>query len=452
MTFEISKTKMPLLLTLFGSLLWILAASALLVETDTYRYVCGILALIGLTYYLRMPNRPRTNRLGWLCMAWGAYVIIRYLIVYFTTSPHEVGASDWLYAFPFFFPILGFAFALYAPYMERIIAAFLGITLVMLAVTVSLHIREIFAGDTIRPLIMNNQIHGAVACGLIIIFTSFWLLHYLTDSRANPLIARFAFVASPLIFALCLIAIYGAKSKGVWLAMGITLPVLAVVMLRYVKLKSGILVIACLAVALVAAIYGVRGNLIQTAGPTVTSAALMIDEITGGHDINGVVNGTIGSTATPVSMDQRLQLWSNGWEVFSSAPIFGWGSRWLERWYHTKYADVPYTLLHNGYLEMLVRYGLFGAVVMSIILGMLVVSVRRAWQVGVIPRAAMHAYMVGLFFFALTLLSNSNNRLAIGESFALVSSAFACWCNMRVHGLAATSRPQTTARAVAVNE
>jgi O-antigen ligase len=452
MTFEISKTKMPLLLTLFGSLLWILAASALLVETDTYRYVCGILALIGLTYYLRMPNRPRTNRLGWLCMAWGAYVIIRYLIVYFTTSPHEVGASDWLYAFPFFFPILGFAFALYAPYMERIIAAFLGITLVMLAVTVSLHIREIFAGDTIRPLIMNNQIHGAVACGLIIIFTSFWLLHYLTDSRANPLIARFAFVASPLIFALCLIAIYGAKSKGVWLAMGITLPVLAVVMLRYVKLKSGILVIACLAVALVAAIYGVRGNLIQTAGPTVTSAALMIDEITGGHDINGVVNGTIGSTATPVSMDQRLQLWSNGWEVFSSAPIFGWGSRWLERWYHTKYAHVPYTLLHNGYLEMLVRYGLFGAVVMSIILGMLVVSVRRAWQVGVIPRAAMHAYMVGLFFFALTLLSNSNNRLAIGESFALVSSAFACWCNMRVHGLAATSRPQTTARAVAVNE
>jgi O-antigen ligase len=196
----------------------------------------------------------------------------------------------------------------------------------------------------------------------------------------------------------------------------------------------------------------VRGNLIQTAGPTVTSAALMIDEITGGHDINGVVNGTIGSTATPVSMDQRLQLWSNGWEVFSSAPIFGWGSRWLERWYHTKYAHVPYTLLHNGYLEMLVRYGLFGAVVMSIILGMLVVSVRRAWQVGVIPRAAMHAYMVGLFFFALTLLSNSNNRLAIGESFALVSSAFACWCNMRVHGLAATSRPQTTARAVAVNE
>ncbi|TCR91206.1 O-antigen ligase family protein [Rhizobium sp. BK376] len=452
MTFEISKTKMPLLLTLFGSLLWILAASALLVETDTYRYVCGILALIGLTYYLRMPNRPRTNRLGWLCMAWGAYVIIRYLIVYFTTSPHEVGASDWLYAFPFFFPILGFAFALYTPYMERIIAAFLGITLVMLAVTVSLHIREIFAGDTIRPLIMNNQIHGAVACGLIIIFTSFWLLHYLTDSRANPLIARFAFVASPLIFALCLIAIYGAKSKGVWLAMGITLPVLAVVMLRYVKLKSGILVIACLAVALVAAIYGVRGNLIQTAGPTVTSAALMIDEITGGHDINGVVNGTIGSTATPVSMDQRLQLWSNGWEVFSSAPIFGWGSRWLERWYHTKYADVPYTLLHNGYLEMLVRYGLFGAVVMSIILGMLVVSVRRALQVGVIPRAAMHAYMVGLFFFALTLLSNSNNRLAIGESFALVSSAFACWCNMRVHGLAATSRLQTTARAVAVNE
>jgi hypothetical protein len=31
-----------------------------------------------------------------------------------------------------------------------------------------------------------------------------------------------------------------------------------------------------------------------------------------------------------------------------------------------------------------------------------------------------------------TMLSNSNNRLAIGESLALFSSAFACWCNMRV--------------------
>jgi O-antigen ligase len=449
---DISKTKMPLFLTLFGSLLWILSASALLVETDTYRYVCGILILIALTYYLRMPNRPRTNMLGWLCMAWGTYVVVRFAIVYFTTSPHEIGASDWLYAFPFFFPILGVAFALYARYMEKIVAVFLALALVMLAVTVSLHIREIFAGDTIKPLIMNNQIHGAVACGLIIIFTSFWFLHYLTERRANPLIARFAFVVSPLILVLCLIAIYGAKSKGVWLAMGITLPVLAVVVLRYVKLKAGLLVIACLAVVLVAAIYVVRGNLIQTAGPTVSSATMMIDELTGGSDIDGVVNGTISATSTPFSMDERLQLWSNSWEVFSSAPVFGWGNDWLEHWYRTKYSHVPYTLLHNGYLEMLVRYGLFGAAVMSFILGALIVSVRRAWRAGAIPRAAMHAYMVGLFFFGLTLLSNSNNRLAIGESLALVSSAFACWCNMRVQGQAAIIEQQMTTRAVAVNE
>jgi O-antigen ligase len=432
MSLDIYKIKLPAFLVLFGSLLWILSASALLVETDTYRYVCGILSLIGLAYFMRMPDRPRTDRLGWLCMAWGGYVIVRFLFIYFTTSPHDIGASDWLFAFPLFFPILGFAFALYARYMERIVAVFFASALVMLAVTVSLHIREILAGDTIRPLIMNNQIHGAVACGMLIIFSSFWLMHYLTESKANPLIARFASIATPLIILLCLIAVYGAKSKGVWLALGISLPVLALVILRYIRLKSGIIIIAGVALVLAAAIYTVRGNLVQTAGPTVSSAAAMIGEITSGQDIKGTMDGTIDSATTPVSMDERLQLWSNGWEVFSSAPIFGWGNRWLERWYHTKYSHVSYTLLHDGYLEILVRFGLFGAAVMGLILGMFIVSVRRAWQIGAIPRAAMHAYMVGLFFFSLTLLSNSNNRLAIGESLALVSSAFACWCNLQV--------------------
>jgi len=417
---------------IFGSLLWILVASATLVESDAYRYAVALLSLIALYYYLKAPVRPRTDWIGWLCMGWGAYVMTRFGITYWLTPEHDIGASDWLYAFPFFFPILGVAVLLYEPLFEKIIAAYFAATLAMLIATQ--HFREVFAGETVKPLIMNNQIHGAVACGMIVIFTLFWLLHYLTDKSSDRRIARFAYIVSPFIVGLCFIAIYGAKSKGVWLALSITLPLLALVALSYLRLKLGTIVIAVAAVLLVAGIYTARHNLDKTAGPTVSATIAMLESVTGGHDLGGTVTSTIGSTDTPVPMDERLQLWSNSWEVFSSAPVFGWGNRWLERWYQTRYSHIQYTLLHNGYLEILVRYGLFGAAIMAFMLAIFIRAVWRAYKAAIIPRAAWHAYSVCLFFFSLTLLSNSNNRLAIGESLAFASSAFACWCHMRLKG------------------
>jgi len=425
-----SSLKRPV--AIIGGLLWLLVASPTVLESDAYRYATALLSLIALYYYMKAPIRPRTDWIGWLCMGWAVYVMARFFITFWLTPQHDIGASDWLYAFPFFFPIMGVAFLLYEELMEKIVAAYFGVVLIMLVATQ--HLREVFAGETIRPLIMNNQIHGAVACGMIVIFTLFWLLHYLTDKSSDRKIARFAYVVSPFIFALCFIAIYGAKSKGVWLALGITLPLLALVTLTYLRLKSGVIIVVAVAALLVAGIYGVRHNLDKTAGPTVSAAFTMVENVFEGHEMGGVVTNAISSTNTPVSMDERLQLWSNSWEVFSSAPLFGWGNRWLEHWAETRYSHVQYTLLHNGYLEILVRYGLFGAAVMSLMLGIFIRAVWRARKAGIIPRAAWHAYILCLFFFSLTLLSNSNNRLAIGESLAFASSAFACWCHMRLKG------------------
>ncbi|MGG6897433.1 O-antigen ligase family protein [Rhizobium sp. BR 315] len=423
---------MPKSMAIIGGLLWLLMASPTVVESDAYRYATAILSMIALYYYLKAPLKPRTDWIGWLCMGWAAYVMVRFAIIYWLTPQHDIGASDWLYAFTFFFPILGVGFLLYEELMEKIVAAYFAMVLIMLVATQ--HLREVFAGETIRPLIMNNQIHGAVACGMIIIFTLFWLLHYLTEKSSDRRIARFAYIVSPFIFALCFIAIYGAKSKGVWLALGITMPPLALVTLTYLRMKSGIIAIVAVAVLLVAGIYGVRHNLDKTAGPTVSAALSMVQNVTGSHDLGGVMTTTISSSDTPVSMDERLQLWSNSWEVFSSAPIFGWGNQWLERWAETRYSHVQYTLLHNGYLEILVRFGLFGAAIMGFMLATFIRAVWRARKAGIIPRAAWHAYIACLFFFSLTLLSNSNNRLAIGESLAFASSAFACWCHMRLKG------------------
>jgi O-antigen ligase len=418
-------------LKVFGCLLWLVGISPVLIESDAYRYALLILIFIALFYYMKEPKRPRTNWLGWLCMGWGLYVVLRFAFIYSTTPHHDIGASDWLYAFTFFFPILGVAFALCEKEMEKIVAAFFLIALAMLAATVSIDSPQIMSGVAVRPLIMNNQIHGAVACGLIFVATTFWLLHYLKFPSGNP-VARIAYIVSPIIMVLCLVAIYAAKSKGVWLSLGTTLPMLAFAALRYVKMRAAVIMLGCAAAFLIVGIYTVRHNIDQTAGPTAQAAISMIGDVVGGHDFSQTMTQTIASTATPTSMDERLQLWSNAWEVFSSAPVFGWGNQWLERWYQARYSGVTYTLLHNGYLEILVRFGLFGALIMTIILLSLARSVWQASRKGIIPRAAMHTYLVCLFFFALTLLSNSNNRLAIGESLALISSAFACWCSLRL--------------------
>lgn len=422
------KTGEFLLLPIVGGALWLAACSAVVVESDTYRYACGLLALIGLYFYLRMPDRPAIDWIGWLCMGWAAYALSLFLVMFIFLPDHPIGESEFLYCFPLFFPILGFSWSLYWTSMERIIVAFHIAALAMLVLTTKFH--AVASGETVRPLIQNNQIHGAVCCGLLIVTSCFWLLHYATETRSDRRIAGISFLVAPLVIALSLFCIYGAKSKGVWLALALTLPLLAILVLRRLKFGKGALVFAVAIAGLLFGTYAVRANLDQFAGPTMHAAEAMLWNAAGGGGAAAGVASTISSSSTPISMDERLQLWWNASELIESSPIFGWGNEWLNRWHHTKYGSIKYYLMHNGYLEILIRYGVAGALVFLILLVAFIRSVRSARREGIIPASAFDAYITVLVFFALTLLSNSNNRLAIGESLALVSSAFACACRL----------------------
>jgi O-antigen ligase len=398
------------------------------VESDTYRYACGVLALIGLYFYLRTTDRPGISWVGWLCMGWAAYALTIFLVMFAAWQGHPIGESEFLYCFPLFFPILGFALSIYWKSMERIVAAFHIGALLMLVLTTKF--REVVSGETVRPLIQNNQIHGAVCCGILFVTSCFWLLHYVTEKRSDRTMVTISFLVAPPVIALSLFCIYGAKSKGVWLALALTLPLLAILGLRRLKMGRGALVFAAALVGLILGTYAVRANLNQFAGPTVRAAEAMLWST--GHDGGAAakVASAIASSSTPVSMDERLQLWWNASELIASSPIFGWGNEWLDRWHHAKYGSIRYDLMHNGYLEILVRYGVVGTLVFLVMLAVFIRSVQTACRDGVIPPCAFYAYFTVLVFFAFTLLSNSNNRLAIGESLALVSSAFACACRL----------------------
>ena len=55
-------------------------------------------------------------------------------------------------------------------------------------------------------------------------------------------------------------------------------------------------------------------------------------------------------------------------------------------------------------------------------------SARRAAQRRLIPTEAYRFHVVSIVFFFGTILTNSNNRLAIGETFMITAAAFGFYC------------------------
>ncbi|OCJ08550.1 hypothetical protein A6U86_28120 [Rhizobium sp. AC27/96] len=415
--------------------LWLVVMSASLIESYAYRYAGVLLLILSLISYLRSSSRPSIDWRGWLCLAWGTYALLRFSLQFALLSDHPIGDRDLLFLMPLVFPPLAYALFLCWSHLERLIAVYFGFALIVLLW--GARVSEVAAGNTVIPLIQHNQIHGAVCCGMIFIGTVFWLLYYLTEGAGRRTMRIYASVLSPLICLLCLIGIYGAKSKGVWLSLLPVLPILAFLTLRSLKQRLAVpLVLASLAL-LAAGAYAVRDNIDHTAGATVSAALAMFKDAGTTEPIGQAVSRSIESGSTPLAMSERLQLWSNAWELFSTAPIFGWGTEWLTRWPHTRYPNVGYTFMHNGYLEILIRHGIFGAVVLGAMLTCFCASVWRAANRGIIPRHAMYAYFLILFFFSLTILSNSNNRLASGESLSILTAAFALACELRIRRQAA---------------
>lgn len=410
--------------------LWLIIMSASLIESYAYRYAGALLLILALVLYVRSQPRPAIDWRGWLCLAWGSYAGLRYVLQFALQADHPIGDHDLLFLMPLIFPPLAFGLFRCWSHLEKIIAVYFGFAL--LALLMGTRINAVLEGRTVIPLIQHNQIHGAVCCGMILIGAIFWLLHYLTEDTSNRTVRLYASVISPFLCILCLLGIYGAKSKGVWLSLVPVMPIVGFLILRSLKRRVAILIVLLLAALLGGGIYAVRENIARTAGPTFAATISMFKDAGTTERLGDAVSHSIDSGATPISMNERLQLWANAWELFSAAPIFGWGSEWLELWPHTRYPNVGYTFMHNGYLEILIRYGLFGALVFAIMLGCFCLSVRRAAQRGIIPRHALHAFLLILLFFSLTILSNSNNRLVSGESLSILTAAFALACQLKV--------------------
>lgn len=404
------------ILKLLSASLWALLASAILVESDVYRYVTLALVAFVAIYHRRELTQVSQDWLALLCYGWAIYATIRFsfgLVFY-----DDKGASEWLYIFPVFFPAIGAA--LYLTRNHLYLACLLLLAAGLIGLMATLDVTQTLGGVRNPPLFHKNPIHAGVGSGMLFLSAVF-LLSYATETgRLNT---RWTWPTLALCSAtalLSLLAMLGAQSKGVWLALAGTVGFSGLLCLALISGRWRVIVLSGLTVAAVIAAVSASSVVTQVAGSTITATERLTSAVVS-TDLSDAMQKAIEDPETPGAMRERLMIWSNALELFNTAPFFGRGNLWLQGWYKTTYADVGYTLLHNGFLEIVVRHGLFGLAFLGIFMVAALQRLLAARQQGLIATSTL-AYMLTItVFFLGTIATNSNNRLAIGESFFILA-------------------------------
>ncbi|MCJ8519271.1 O-antigen ligase [Pseudorhizobium tarimense] len=400
-------------------ILWVLMASAMIVESDVYRYVTIGLAIFVLVRHLPDVSWASRDWLALLCYAWTAYVLLRFIagIVLFD----EKGASEWLYAFPALFPLIGVALIVSRPYLFK--AATILIACALVALLATLDASTAMEGQRAAPLFHHNPIHAGVGSAMLFISSVAWLLHAAETGRLATRAKWSSLILGIATAIFSLLGLLFAQSKGVWLALALTVALWPLAAVFHLSGRWRLYASVAIAIFFAASIAIALPYILAVAGPTMDAATALLRAVFSKDGLTGAMRAAIEAATTPEAMRQRLMLWVNALELIGERPFFGWGNRWLLEWRRTTYTDVGHTLLHNGYLEILVRHGLMGLIFLGLFI---VAGVRRfneATRRGEVAQSVrVYVYTLSFFFFC-TILTNSNNRLALGESYFILAGA-----------------------------
>lgn len=401
-------------------LLIISFVSAVWFESDAYRYAGTALSIIGLIHYFSSPRRPAFGIMAQICVAWACYVGLRmaYTLVFFPGLGS--GTAEGIYLLPLLYCAVGYAFATFS--IRPFLLAQVFVVVSCLVAAISLDVASLGSGQRAWSEFHNNPIHAAVGMGIIVLC----VLPFACEAAQSKrwVLATVAIVT----FVLGVTNVFGLQSKGVWLSLGAALPIQALIfhwssqdrMTLYVAVGS---VVGCIV------LVGLLGEGMWSVAETTVRAIvkLALDIGTGGGVMDSVARA-ITDLDTPQSLRERLMLWASAVEIWSRAPWFGLGIGWLHHWQERAYEGTGFNILHNGYLEIAIRYGVTGLIFYFTLFIWAAICVWRACRRGVISQAALQSYIPLVVFFAITIVTNSNVRLAIGESFMWCAASFAFYC------------------------
>lgn len=409
------------------SALFLCFVSAVWVESDLYRYSGAALGLAATAvYFFRDQERPPIVPMAVLCWIWAGYVLARYGVT-LLAHPYVLGGSaEGIYLFPAYYPVVGMMLYYGRRTASITISAFILISLAFLAATVDL--QAALVEQRTPFLFHNNTIHASVGGGFILIAALAISLRQ--AGRRMPLYSRHSIllVAAIAVAVLALVGVLGAQSKGVWIALAGTMPVMILLVIAYDTDRAVRWLMMALLLASLAAVALFFDPIYRAVAPSLTSGLDLLDLLAGSAAPRADLEALIASGTVPANFNDRLMLWVNALDIFSAAPLFGAGIYWENLWQEARYANAGYELVHNGFLEITMRYGLLGLGFYALVIAW---SVKQAWHCmkdGLIDRYLYIFYVCATVFFLLTMLTNSNNRLAIGESFLLLAGGFGFCC------------------------
>lgn len=405
--------------------------SVLWFERDVYRYFGVAAVVVALLHYFRRDmftyGKTIIGWMGWACIAWGFWVAARLAYAYANADGRPVGTAEGIYLLPLLYPTFGYALLLMAGRPARLVAQFMLLSLLFLVVGADFH--AIFRGLRAETWLFNNTIHAALAAGFIMLASIPFVLYSLRRDDISPWIKSAFVVLGSATFLMAAANVVVLESKGVWLGLAVALPVLFVtVALTERQRATQLAAAAALALALFAGSVG-YSQIWNVSDDTVAATQSVIDDVESGRGVFPSGAEAIADDKLPLAFRIRLELMANAIRLWEQNPLLGQGPDWLPQWAARPYKLSEFHLLHNGYLEVLIRYGLLGMAFYIVLYGWSIRQVLAAAKAGLIDWSAAQFYISGLALFAIALLSNSHIRLATGEALMWLAASFGFYCN-----------------------
>lgn len=417
-------------LAIFGALGTLIFLSAIWYESDAYRVAGIVMVVAALVHYFKTDlysySKPLIGWMGLVCALWTGYVLCRMGISYFARPGQGFGSAEGIYLLPLLYPTFGYALYLFVRRPFEIVVLFMVTSLVQLLLLTNYS--QILMG--LRPSVLshNNSIHAANASGFIALCAIAFGGYILRRTALRPKMQKVLFALAFSTFALAVLNVFALFSKGVWLALAVSLVVLLGLLAPGKGNWHG-RVTAMLVLALVAAgIFLFEGKLRASGERAAENTISLITHVVTGGDAAKTVSDAIANPRTTPSVRSRLMLWSNAAEIWGRHPVFGSGIAWLDDWDNRKYKEAYTDLLHNGYLEIAVRYGVTGLIFYAFLFSWSLWTVRKAARADLVDPSAYHAHMAAMVFFCISLFTNSNIRLAFGETYMWFAVSFGFYC------------------------
>lgn len=410
-----------------ASVLFLLFVSATWIETDAYRFAGVLLAASGVIAYLKGDFRPSIGWMGALCLIWGVWISARYVLAVNFAGLHGHGSSEGIYLLPLLYPVLGFT--MYIHRTEWRDSSVLFIATSLLAALATVDLVGSFDGDFHDIFDTNNRIHGSIGAGFVIL-AALTVMGYEGRTEPDPRLRWAMEILCLITITICAIGLYGAKSKGVWAALVIALALQGAFAARAMRgRQSARMTGLAVTSAAIAAVAVFHRPLWDTVSPSLGGLVSLFLRATTSSDPVALFRETVAcGSGLPRGTYLRLMMWHDALEVWSHAVIFGNGIAWQDLYHRSFYAGTGFEVVHNGYLEIAMRYGLVGIGFTLLVFGWSISMARRACRLGLIAPEALRFHACAAVYFLATMATNANNRLSIGESYMTAVGAFGFCC------------------------